>query len=287
MTDPVTRADFVDGRDGALFRVRSLPVPRDRADPTRAVLIVPPFAEEMNRSRRFLTALRQAIAAHGVQAVLIDPFGTGDSDGDFVDATWEGWHGDISDAVQELHGNGIASVSLVGLRVGCLLADGAARALSRPLERLVYLQPETDGEMPLRRLLRGRVAARRFAGDVAESTEMLWQRLEEGEALELGGYRIAGALATTMRAKRIDLSEPPRTTETSHVFGLVASMHRDGTEEPSVEEPEGTGSQRVSSEFTTTTWQRHELVTRPFWQLQDSTPDHALVERVADALAAP
>src|SRR5690242_13967142 len=43
---------------------------------------VPPFAEEMNLARRMAALQARALAAVGIGVLLLDLFGTGDSDGD-------------------------------------------------------------------------------------------------------------------------------------------------------------------------------------------------------------
>jgi len=74
---------FLDGLRGRLFVVRRAPAADDRGID---VVIAPPFAEEMNRSRRMMVLLAIALAERGFGCLAVDPFGTGDSDGDFADA---------------------------------------------------------------------------------------------------------------------------------------------------------------------------------------------------------
>src|SRR5689334_9630124 len=60
----------------------------------QAVLVLPPFAEELNKCRPMLAAQARALAAAGLDVLLVDLFGTGDSDGEFVEARWERWQQD-------------------------------------------------------------------------------------------------------------------------------------------------------------------------------------------------
>ena len=78
---------FVDGAQGRILLVCHWPA----SAATRAVIVLPPLAEEMNKARRLLWAVGQALAAHGIMTVIPDLYGTGDSEGDFADAAWDGW----------------------------------------------------------------------------------------------------------------------------------------------------------------------------------------------------
>ena len=76
---------FLRGSAGALF---ALYVPAlSRSD--RGVVLLPPFAEEMNLSRRMLRLQASALAERGIAALVLDLFGTGDSAGDFGDSLWD------------------------------------------------------------------------------------------------------------------------------------------------------------------------------------------------------
>src|SRR5438477_12928924 len=85
-------------------------------------IYVPPFAEEMNLARRMAALQARALAAAGTGVLLLDLFGTGDSDGDFCDASWELWMEDILVAADWLEGQGPTQIGLWGLRMGGLLA---------------------------------------------------------------------------------------------------------------------------------------------------------------------
>src|SRR5688500_5815022 len=64
------------------------------------VLLLPPFAEEMNKSRRMCALLARGLAADGWRVVRIDLLGCGDSAGSLRDASWEQWCDDLR---TELH----------------------------------------------------------------------------------------------------------------------------------------------------------------------------------------
>ncbi len=105
--------------------------PRMRRARARGVVYLPPFAEEMNRARRMATLQAQTLAAGGDGALILDPYGSGDSGGEFGDARWETWHNDAARAVSWMHERGYESIVLIGLRLGALLALDAARDPAR------------------------------------------------------------------------------------------------------------------------------------------------------------
>jgi hypothetical protein len=71
---------FIDGSGGRLFTLYFAP---DAAVSARGgLLFIPPFAEELNRSRHMVVKTARALAAAGWGVLLLDLFGTGDSEGD-------------------------------------------------------------------------------------------------------------------------------------------------------------------------------------------------------------
>lgn len=113
-------AHYVQGSRGKIFILLRQP-PR----PKSAVLVVPPFAEEMNKSRTMLTRLSRALALRGVATVVPDLYGTGDSEGDFAEASWEIWQDDLQCASAWCMSRGIAVSGLLAIRFGAALAIAA------------------------------------------------------------------------------------------------------------------------------------------------------------------
>ncbi|MEM7570930.1 MAG: hypothetical protein AAF337_14150, partial [Pseudomonadota bacterium] len=60
-----------------------------------AVIIMQPFAEEMNRCRRLLALTQSALADRGICSLTLDYLGTGDSEGAFQEATLPSWISDM------------------------------------------------------------------------------------------------------------------------------------------------------------------------------------------------
>jgi exosortase A-associated hydrolase 2 len=138
----------------------------------------------------------RAFAAEGAGTLLLDPFGTGDSDGDFADARLSGWLGDISAAAAWLERAGYTRLVLWGLRFGALLACAAATNEPERFRRLILWQPVTSGNGMLTQFLRIRVAA--SMGGARETTKELRERLKSGCSVEVAGYELSTPLASAV-----------------------------------------------------------------------------------------
>ena len=91
-----------------------------------AVLICPAWGMEYMRSYRGLRLLAQRLAQNGYETLRFDYSGTGDSEGQSLDARLEHWLADINTAAQELRDlTGSEQIAVVGLRLGALLVEAA------------------------------------------------------------------------------------------------------------------------------------------------------------------
>ncbi len=187
-----THAVFLPGPSGPLF---ALHLPPAVSTVSRQYLVhLPAFAEEMNRARHRVAVQARAFAERGVGVLVLDPFGTGDSAGDFADARWAAWRKDVAFAVAWLRQRGVEHVALWGLRLGCLLALDFVQRGSQRVDGLLFWQPLLDGRTAMDRFLRLRVAAEAIGGGSKETVQGLRSRLAAGESLEIGGYEISPEL---------------------------------------------------------------------------------------------
>jgi len=218
---------FLDGAKGLLFAVR-----RGPPDAGGCVLVVPPFAEEMNKSRRMVTLVAQQLDARGWATVLPDLHGTGDSAGEFADANWDGWCDDLVRTVRWCEREAGPVTGLLAIRLGCALAvDERVSAVLPALQRVVFWQPVLDGQRLLNQFLRLRVAAAMAAG-TQESASELRRRLGEGAVLEVGGYELSARLADDLEkvSPPVRLAAAPATT----LWAEVASGEGAALAAPSV-----------------------------------------------------
>jgi exosortase A-associated hydrolase 2 len=176
----------------------------DPARPARAFVYVHPFAEEMNKSRRMAALQSRLLADAGFAVLQVDLYGCGDSAGEFADASWSGWVGDVIAAANWLRERTGCEPSLWGLRAGCLLAAQAAEQLGS-VAGLLFWQPVVSGSQHLQQFLRLHVAGKLIgrAADERTGTRDLRAKLAGGAAVEVGGYRLSPAVASGLDAANL------------------------------------------------------------------------------------
>lgn len=195
-----------------------------------AVLLIPPFAEEMNKSRRMMSLQARAMASAGISSLIIDLFGTGDSSGDFSEARWHIWVENIQKSVGWLGEQGYSRISCLGVRLGGLLAVAAAKANDTLIKKIVWWQPVLVGENYLIQILRLRTTQSMLSKSQSsnENTQGLLERLLSGEIIEVAGYDIHPELGMALIDQRIDQQEhslPPASVKIELVE-LVSSKDK-------------------------------------------------------------
>ena len=174
--------------------------------PSRGVVYVPPFAEEMNKSRRMAALQARRLANEGIAVLQIDLYGCGDSSGDFGAARWDHWKRDIEAAIGLLSQRFACPVSLWGLRLGALLA---AQIRHPRVDHLLLWQPVLSGSQFLSQFLRLRVAGEMLAsGAATTAVRELAQALRAGTSLEIAGYDLHPDLATAIDGLKLDALVP-------------------------------------------------------------------------------
>lgn len=200
--------------------------------PDHWVVHCPAFAEEMNKSRKMVMEQARMFADLGVGVLIPDLWGTGDSPGDFADADWVLWRRNLTQILCWLKQQGAGTVTLWGLRLGCLLAHDVQKHWDEDwprLNRLLYWQPVLSGQQAVTQFLRLRLASGLLQpaaavrqpvleavdamadGEVAvaapplvearpETVKNLRQRFADGEYLEVAGYVISPTLVEQLDA---------------------------------------------------------------------------------------
>ncbi len=174
-----------------------------------SVLYVPPFADEMNKSRRMAALQAREFARMGGMVALLDPRGTGDSAGDHACATWEGWHEDVACAWAWLTQQSAAPCLLWGLRLGALLAlDVAARGRVTPAALLLW-HPTTSGRAYVNQVLRLATVQGRLSEGHAADGKALRAALAAGHSVEVAGYELDPALLAGAESVELAALAPP------------------------------------------------------------------------------
>ncbi|WP_439135224.1 hydrolase 1, exosortase A system-associated [Pseudomaricurvus sp.] len=210
--------------DYPLFVVMHLPT--EGGWPSHWVIHCPAFAEEMNKSRKVVMDEARAFAERGVGVLVPDLWGTGDSPGEFSSADWNLWRENLTHILYWLKQQGCGSVTLWGLRLGCLLALDVQNNWQSGWPELVQLilwQPSLNAQQSLTQFLRLRMATGLVAANSiveaaqagggasvegkrvkTETVKDIRQRFSEGETLEVAGYPLSPALVSQLDAVVLD-----------------------------------------------------------------------------------
>ncbi len=192
-------AKFIDGGRGKIL----ITVHEPSAGAEHAIIVLPAFADEMNKSRRLVWSTAERLVKKGYLVVVPDLFGTGDSEGEFRDGCLQTWQEDVLATIRWLEQRGMAPDRLLGLRLGCLLAASTAQRFQLSFKQSIFWQPVLTGSAALTHILRTRVAASMMDESVKESVTELQARLIAGEAIEAAGYVIGTELAAQLKAANL------------------------------------------------------------------------------------
>lgn len=156
-----------------------------------AVIILPPFAEEMNKSRHIFKQLLTLLSQQQFYGFMLDHYGTGDSEADLDQATISLWRDDLQLLLQHLVHWQFASVSFIALRFGSLQLFDLLNHITLPLpiKQLVLWQPMFDSGRFWQQFCRIKIAEAMANGDKINQTQ-IQQQLTAGQIVEIAGYPI-------------------------------------------------------------------------------------------------
>ncbi len=177
-------------------------------DPVAGLVFVHPFAEEKKCSHRVLVEAARAASDMGCAVLRFDLRGCGDSDGDFADATLDGWREDLRAALA--YGRAelpCDKLGLLGLRLGGALAAELAETELDLVCPAVW-EPVVDGarylSLTMRRSMMRKKLTAHEGGDEAPEEED-----EPGETeIDFDGYLVPAEVQAEISA--IDLLAEPK-----------------------------------------------------------------------------
>ncbi len=262
---------FLEHQGRTLFYVLLSPT---TVEARASILFLPPFAEEMNKSRHIVASQARQLAAAGYRVMLLDVTGSGDAGGDFIDASWQVWLQDALCAADTLAGMGAAPLHLWGLRLGALLACELSQMRS-DVDKLVLWQPVLNGEQQIDQFLRLRTVASAVSGAATFDRKTLWSELRAGRSMAIAGYELSSALALEMAKARLgDLKPVCRKVH----WLEIGTLARDGLS--------------VASENVITHWEEQGLTVAktavsgdPFWRTVDAAVNASLQHSTSDIFA--
>lgn len=209
---------FIQGTKGRLFCLFA--PPKDKS--SEVLVFLPSFAEELNRCRVMVAMQARMLADQGVGCLLLDYYGTGDSEGDFGETCWEQWRQDAETACAWLEQQGYQKIGLWGLRLGCMLAVEMAEEKPAAFSRLLLWQPVLDGKAFLTQFLRIRLAMLMDRGEPKETTQQMRDYLQQGHHLEVAGYELTPQLAQAIDSKSLlDIKPIPASLKIDWFEGVM------------------------------------------------------------------
>ncbi|WP_101760232.1 serine aminopeptidase domain-containing protein [Oceanicoccus sp. KOV_DT_Chl] len=122
------------------------------ANKDEGVVLCYPFGQEGMRAHRAMRQLAMQLTKKGFHVLRFDCRGTGDSALDMEDIEAQTWLEDTGVAIDELRAMaGVSQISVIGLRLGALIAAATATARS-DIKRLVLWDPILSGADYIREL---------------------------------------------------------------------------------------------------------------------------------------
>jgi len=245
------------------------------------VLFCPPFAEELNTTRRAVARQARALAEAGFAVLQIDLLGCGDSSGGFEDASWPAWLADLALAHAWLSQRASGPLWLWGLRAGALLASDLAARLPEPAHLLLW-QPASSGQQQLQQFLRLHTAGQWLAGDVAahvKKADTPAQQLAQGQPVHIAGYPLSPTLAQGLAAARLQppASQPPGRIVWLEFTQTAVPASTTPTLPPDVAAATSPATQKALAAWQAAGWQvcPRTVSTAAFWQTveAEAAPD--------------
>lgn len=169
----------------------------------KAVILVPPFAEELNRSKRMYVLCAQRLAGAGLDAYCFDFVGTGDSYGEWGSFSWADWQQNLVDVYEHIRASGVDDISVIALRLAALLVAETVASRQIQLSKCLLWDPVEDGEVYVRQLLRLKIAAAMTEEAASLTTKDVLASIEQHGFLEVGGYRITAELLDSIKQTKL------------------------------------------------------------------------------------
>ena len=172
-----THVEFYQGAKGPLFRIIRTP-----EHVLAHLLFIAPLFEQANQTRHHIT--RSAINGYhqGLQTIVYDHYGTGDSAGELVEANLSLWQQDIQRQIEAIKANSAKAIYLSLPLSAVLLLSNEMLTL---VDGLILLQPDFNGKRFVHQFKRLALVAKLTQADKKHSAEMNGQ-----ENLDIAGYTI-------------------------------------------------------------------------------------------------
>lgn len=180
MTTIATHVEFYQGIKGSLFRIIRTP-----EQTFGHLLFIAPLFEQANKTRHHIT--RSAINAYqfGLQSIVFDHYGTGDSAGDLVDVNLTLWQQDIVQQVNAIKAKSSQAVYLsLPLSAALLLSD----ELLNLVDGVMFLQPDFNGKRFIQQFKRLAVVVQLSKNNQIKKDDSASIQKSGKQTIEIAGY---------------------------------------------------------------------------------------------------
>lgn len=191
MTKVSTHVEFYRGAEGPLFRITRTP------EQIRAhILFIAPLFEQANQTRHHIT--RSAINAYhqGMQSIVFDHSGTGDSGGELIDASLTLWQQDILSQISEIKADSSQAIFLsLSLSAVLLLSD----EIISNVDAVILLQPDFNGKRFVQQFKRLALVAELTQYDNSQN-----KNVGEKQVIEVAGYQMQSNLLVDLAGQSLN-----------------------------------------------------------------------------------
>lgn len=189
-------AEFYQGTKGQLFRLTRTPKKINAH-----IIYIAPLFEQANQTRHISTRCAINSYTQGVQSIVFDHFGTGDSAGELNDATLMLWQQDIVAQISVIKASSSKPIFLSVVLTAALLLNDEIVSL---VDGVLFAQPEFNGKSFTRQLKRMAVA-----GKLVKSTAIMSDgNRADGSIVDIAGYQFTEQLFNELAKQSINkLSE--------------------------------------------------------------------------------
>lgn len=196
-------AEFYEGVAGKLFRLVRTP-----ENIQAHIIYVAPLFEQANQTRHMQTRLALNAYEIGVESIIFDAYGCGDSSGELAQASLLIWQQDLISQITALKSNSTKPVYLSCLLSSALLLNEKIVSL---VDGLVLLQPEFNGKRFVQQFKRLALASELTKKNVVAS---------DATELEIAGYVVSKTLLAELNqqalAQFINVTKPAYWLEWCH-----------------------------------------------------------------------
>jgi len=189
-------AEFYQGTEGQLFRLTRTP-----STINAHVIYIAPLFEQANQTRHMST--RSAINSYkqGVQSIVFDHFGTGDSAGELIDTTLMLWQQDIVVQIKAIKASSSKPLFLSVVLSAALLLNNEILSL---VDGVLLAQPEFNGKSFTRQLKRMDIAGSLVKTHISQNSEESF----DSNYVDIAGYQFTQQLLDELTKQNINkLSE--------------------------------------------------------------------------------